>query len=218
MGDLKILYVSISNADRSPDLEYTATVYNGVNVDEFSFQAAPLDYLLFFGRIHPDKGVYEAVQISKASKRKLIISGLIQDHDYFEKKVKPFIDDINVHYVGNLGPVERNDMLGNAYALLHPICFDEPFGLSVVEAMMCGTPVIAFNRGSMSELISNGKTGFLVETIEAASAAVKNVTTINRAFCRQLAASRFSRKNMIDGYLEVYEKILAGKKVSDSSP
>jgi glycosyltransferase involved in cell wall biosynthesis len=204
-------YVSISNSDRSPDLDYAATVYNGVNVEEFSFQAKPEDYLLFFGRIHPHKGAYEAIQISKASKRKLIISGLIQDQSYFDQKVKPFIDDTTVRYVGNSGPDERNALLGGAAALLHPICFDEPFGLSVVEAMLCGTPVIAFNRGSMPELISDGKTGFLVETIEAASAAVKNLTTISRTACREWAAAKFSRKNMIDGYLDVYEKVLAGK-------
>ena len=136
-------------------MELTAT--------NFSFSHEPKDYLLFFGRIHPDKGVYESIQIAEKSKRRLIISGLIQDKEYFEQKVKPFINDNNIVYVGNSGPDERNQLLGGALALLHPISFEEPFGLSVVEAMFCGTPVIAFNRGSMPEIILDRKTGFLVQ-------------------------------------------------------
>ena len=168
----------------------------------------PDDYLLFFGRIHPEKGVYESIQIAKQSKRKLIISGLIQDQEYFDSKVKPFINDNDIVYVGNSGPDERNKLLGGAFALLHPISFEEPFGLSVAEAMFCGTPVIAFNRGSMPELILDGKTGFLVNTIEEAVEAVNNIDTINRKYCREWATSKFSRQKMIEGYLEVYKKIL----------
>ena len=201
-------YVSISNSDRSPELDYIATVYNGININEFIFGPEPEDYLLFFGRIHPDKGVYESIQIAKKSKRKLIISGLIQDQEYFDHKVKPYIDDQDIIYVGNSGPDERNRLLGGALALLHPISFEEPFGLSVVEAMFCGTPVIAFNRGSMPELILDGKTGFLVNTIEEALEALNNINQIDRKYCREWAASKFSRQKMIEGYLEVYEKIL----------
>ena len=202
-------YVSISNSDRSPDLDYVATVYNGVNTKEFIFRPESEDYLLFFGRIHPEKGVYESIQISKKSKRKLIISGLIQDQDYFNLRVKPFIDDNDVVYVGNSGPDERNKLLGGAFALLHPISFEEPFGLSVVEAMFCGTPVIAFNKGSMPELILDGKTGFLVNTIQEAIEAVNNIKMINRKYCWEWATSKFSQQKMIEGYLEVYERILS---------
>jgi glycosyltransferase involved in cell wall biosynthesis len=201
-------YVSISNSDRSPELDYTATVYNGVNINEFIFRPGSEDYLLFFGRIHPEKGVYESIQISRKSKRKLIISGLIQDQEYFDFKVKPFINDNDIVYVGNSGPDERNKLLGGAFALLHPISFEEPFGLSVVEAMFCGTPVIAFNRGSMPELILDGKTGFLVNSIEEALEAVNNIKMINRNNCRKWATSKFSRPKMIEGYLKVYNKIL----------
>ena len=122
----------------------------------FSFNAEPGETLLFFGRIHPEKGVAEAIEIAKKSNRKLIISGLIQDQEYFDRKVDPHVDGRDIVYVGNSGPVERNKLLGGACALLHPIGFEEPFGLSVVEAMVCGTPVIAFNRGSMPELILDG--------------------------------------------------------------
>ncbi|MFC2125869.1 glycosyltransferase family 4 protein [Bacteroidota bacterium] len=202
-------YVSISNSDRSPELDYIATVYNGINPNEFSFRSESDDYLLFFGRIHAEKGVYESIQIARKSKRKLIISGLIQDQEYFDQKVKPFIDDSDIVYVGNSGPDERNKLLGSAFALLHPISFEEPFGLSVAEAMFCGTPVIAFNRGAMPEIILDGKTGFLVNTTEEALEAIKNIRMIDRKYCREWAISKFSRQKMIDGYLEVYQKVLS---------
>ncbi len=204
-------YVSISNSDRSPELDYIATVYNGINTKDFIFSQEPEDYLLFFGRIHPEKGVYESIQIAKKSKRRLIISGLIQDQEYFDLKVKPFINDHDIVYVGNSNPDERNKILGGAFALLHPISFEEPFGLSVVEAMLCGTPVIAFNKGSMPELILDGKTGFLVNTMEEAQEAVHNIKMINRKNCMEWANSKFSRQKMIEGYLDVYEKILGVK-------
>jgi glycosyltransferase involved in cell wall biosynthesis len=186
-----------------------ATVYNGIHTEEFTFRPEPGEYLLFFGRIHPEKGVYESIQIAKQSKRKLIISGLIQDQEYFDLKVKPFLNDQDTVYLGNSGPEERNRLLGGAFALLHPISFEEPFGLSVAEAMFCGTPVIAFNRGSMPELILDGKTGFLANTVEEAVEAVKNINLIDREYCRQWANSKFSRQKMIEGYLDVYEKILS---------
>lgn len=201
-------YVSISNSDRNPELNYTATVYNGINSNDFTFNRDPDEYLLFFGRIHPDKGVLESIEIAKKSKRKLIISGLIQDQEYFDSKVKPYVNDNDIVYVGNSGPNRRNKLLGNAFALLHPISFEEPFGLSVVEAMFCGTPVIAFNKGSMPELIVDRKTGFLVKNIEEALEAVDDIKIINRKNCREWATSKFSRQEMIKGYLEVYQKIL----------
>lgn len=197
-------YVSISNSDKSPELEYAATVYNGVNTVEFGFNPEPGEYLLFFGRIHKEKGVFEAIQIARKAKRKLIISGMIQDQEYFDRKVKPYISD-DIIYVGNSGSDVRNRLLGGAMALLHPISFDEPFGLSVAEAMICGTPVIAFNRGSMPELIQHEKTGFLVKSVEEACEAVNSIASINRLDCREWAVSKFSREKMIEGYLRVYK-------------
>jgi glycosyltransferase involved in cell wall biosynthesis len=201
-------YVSISNSDRSPELSYSATVYNGIDTREFSFNAEPGESLLFFGRIHPEKGVAEAIEIAKKSNRKLIISGLIQDEEYFANRVNPHIDDRDIVYVGNSGPVERNKLLGGAFALLHPIGFEEPFGLSVVEAMMCGTPVIAFKKGSMPELILDGKTGFLVNNVEEAVEAVNSIAFIDRRVCMEWATSNFSSQKMVDGYLDVYQRIL----------
>ena len=201
-------YVSISNSDRSPELDYIATVYNGINTEDFTFNPISEDYLLFFGRIHPEKGTYESIQIAKKAGLKLIISGLIQDQEYFDKKIKPFINNDDIVYVGNSGPSKRDQLLGNALALLHPVSFNEPFGLSVAEAMLCGTPVVAYSRGSMPELIENSKTGFLVNTIDEAVEAVNNIKSIDRAYCREWASSKFSREKMIEGYLNVYKKIL----------
>ncbi len=202
-------YVSISNSDRSPQLNYLATVYNGIKPQDFHFQEKPDDYLLFFGRIHPEKGTYEAIQIALKTGRRLIISGLIQDEDYFKAKVKPYVDDKQIVYVGNSGPERRDVLLGGAFALLHPISFEEPFGLSVAEAMMCGTPVVAFNRGSMPELIMEGKTGFLVQNTNEATTALRQVENICRADCRRHALENFSMDKMINGYLDVYRKVLS---------
>lgn len=201
-------YVSISNSDRSPDLDYIATVYNGIDPECFTFNAQPKAYLLFFGRIHPEKGTYEAIQIAKRSGKTLIISGFIQDQTYFDTKIKPEINDKDIIYVGNSGPSERDKLLGEATTLLHPISFEEPFGLSVAESMFCGTPVIAFNRGSMPELIVDNKTGFLVSTVDEAVKKVKTIDSVNRIDCRTWALSKFSKEKMINAYLKVYKKIL----------
>ncbi len=201
-------YVSISNSDRSPELGSTATVHNGINTNNFTFRKESKDYLLFFGRIHPEKGAFESIQIAKQTGRKLIISGLIQHQEYFNNKILPFINDDDIIYAGNSGTKERDKLLGEAYALLHPISFEEPFGLSVAESMMCGTPVIAFNLGSMPELIIHEKTGFLVNTVDEAAEAVGNIKSIDRKYCRKWALSKFSREKMTEGYLEVYKNVL----------
>ena len=200
-------YVSISNADRSPELDYIATVYNGLDTSNFKFNETPGDYLLYFGRIHPDKGTEEAIAIAKKSKKRLLIAGIVQDEGYFKNKIEPQFDD-QIQYVGSAGPEKRNDLLGNALALLHPINFNEPFGLSVAEAMLCGTPVIAFNRGSMPELIKQKETGFLVNTVDEAVDAVSALNKINRSDCYNWATSQFSSDKMVSDYYELYQRIL----------
>ncbi|HEY5534717.1 MAG TPA: glycosyltransferase family 4 protein [Ignavibacteria bacterium] len=201
-------YVSISNSDRSPELKYVATIYNGINEKNFTFKEKQGDYLLFFGRIHPEKGTYESIQIAKKSKMKLIIAGLVQDKDYFKEKIEPYVNNEDIIYSGNANPVLRDELLGGAYALLHPVSFEEPFGLSVVESYFCGTPVIAFSRGSMPELIHHGRTGFLVSNISEAVEYLKDVKEINRKDCRIWAESKFTRSQMVKEYIEVYKKIL----------
>ena len=136
----KVFYVSISDADRSPDLDYIKTIHHGIDLKQFDFQPEPEDYLLFFGRIHPDKGAREALEIARACHKKLIMAGIIQDEAYYRQYIEPYLDGQCAIYVGSVGPVQRNLLLKKACALLHPINFDEPFGLSVVESMACGTP------------------------------------------------------------------------------
>ena len=200
-------YVSISNSDRSTELEYLSTVYNGIRTADFTFVAYPDAYLLFFGRIHPDKGTLEAIEIAKKSNKILIIAGIIQDQEYFKEKIEPRFDD-QIIFVGHAGAQARNKLLGKASALLHPINFDEPFGLSVAEAMYCGTPVIAFNRGSMPEIISDGKTGYLVKDVETASEAVNNIKSISRLECHNRAKDNFSSDKMVSDYLALYKQII----------
>ena len=201
-------YVSISNADRSPLLTYAATIYNGIRLSDFEFQSDPKDYLLYFGRIHHDKGTAESIEIAVKSKKKLLIAGIIQDGSYFENKVKPFLND-QIVYIGEAGPEKRNELMKNALALLHPINFDEPFGLSVAEAMLCGTPVIAFNRGAMPELIVHGKTGFLLENVDEATEAVADIATLKRDECRKWSSEQFSQEKMVNEYLKLYHQVLA---------
>jgi glycosyltransferase involved in cell wall biosynthesis len=201
-------YVSISNSDRSPELKYIGTVYNGLDTRDFTFTEQPEDYLLYFGRIHPDKGTSEAIEIAKKSNRKLLIAGIIQDEGYYKSKVEPFIDNEQIIYVGHAGPDKRKELLGKAVALLHPISFNEPFGMSVAEAMLCGTPVIAFNRGSMPELIKDKQTGFLVNTVDEAVDAVNQLSSINRQDCYKWASANFSCDKMVDDYYRLYDEIL----------
>lgn len=208
----KNYYVSISNSDRSEKLNYIATVYHGINLEQFTFKKEIGDYLIFFGRMHPDKGAREAIQIAKGFGMKLIMAGIIQDKDYFEQEIEPHFSD-EIVYIGSVGPEERDKLLGEAYALLHPIFFAEPFGLSVVEAMACGTPVVAFNKGSMPELIDNGKNGFIVENVEEAVIALGKISKIDRQCCRDTVEKRFSVERMVDDYIKVYQQIIEeGKK------
>lgn len=210
----KTFYVSISDADRSPQLDYIKTIHHGINIEEFDFQPVPDDTLLFLGRIHNDKGTRQAIEIAKACRKKLILAGIIQDQAYFDQHIASHIDNEQIIYAGSVGPVERNRMLGEACALLHPIQFDEPFGLSVIEAMACGTPVIAINRGSMPELIENGINGFLVNTVNEAIERVGQIKGIEREVCRHHVEEHFTVGCMVDAYLQVYEKILT----SDGEP
>jgi len=202
-------YVSISYADRHPSLKYTANVYHGIDLNEFDFQPQAEDYLLYLGRIHPDKGTREAIDIAIHCGCRLFIAGIIQDKSYYNLQVAPHIDNRRIFYLGSVGPGKRNELLGAARALLHPIHFNEPFGLSVIEAMACGTPVIAFNRGSMPEVIADGKTGYLVNNVEEACCKLASIDRISRWECRRWVEERFSHSRMVEDYLKVYEQILS---------
>ena len=201
-------YVAISDADRAPSLPYAATIHHGIPVDRFPYDPAGGDELLFFGRIHPDKGAGEAVRVARAAGRRLIVCGLVQDEAYHAREVAPFIDGDRVVYRGVVGGAERLAALGRARGLLHLIGFDEPFGLSVIEAMACGTPVIAYRRGSMPELIEHGVTGFLVDSFDEAVAAIDRLDEIDRAACRRAVEQRFTLDRMAEDYLALYRRVL----------
>lgn len=202
-------YVSISNSDRSPELDYLATIYHGIDLQQFTFTAEPQgNYLLYYGRIHHDKGATEAIEIARKAGKKLIMAGIIQDRDYYENQIKPHLKAGEVEYIGSVGPEDRDKLLGNALALLHPINFNEPFGLSVVESMACGTPVVAFSKGSMPELITSGFDGFLASNIPEAVEYCLNIDKINRNNCRKTVEERFSKQRMAADYIDLYKKIL----------
>ena len=206
-------YVAISDADRHPCLDYLATIHHGIDTQAFSLHPAPGGYLLFFGRIHPDKGTVEAIEVADRVGMPLTIAGIVQDERYFDEEVAPRLDGDRIRFIGAVGPAERIGLLGGAHALLHLISFEEPFGYSVVEAMACGTPVVAFRRGSMPELIDDGGSGFLVEDVEEAVAAVEKAGTLDRPAIRREAVARFDQARMIDGYLAAYEAVYAAARL-----
>jgi glycosyltransferase involved in cell wall biosynthesis len=201
-------FVSISDADRAAELNYIATVHHGIDLSRFAFSASGGDDLVALGRIHPDKGTADAIEIANQAGRRLKIAGPIQDLAYYKERVAPRVDDDKVRYLGSVGPDQRSDLLASAAALLHPIGFAEPFGLSVVEAMAAGTPVVAYNKGSMPEVIDEGVTGFLVSDITSAVAAIESAITLPRADIRRTAERRFSVDHMVDRYLAVYASLL----------
>lgn len=201
-------YISISDSDRHPKLDYHRTIYHGIDATKFKFQETKEDYLLFYGRIHPQKGTAEAIEIAKRCGYPIKIAGLIQNQYYYSRDIAPKLDGKNVLYLGNVDQEEGNRLLGGAKALLHPVTFDEPFGLSVAEAMMCGTPVIAFNRGSMPELILDGKTGYLVHTLDQAVKAVKKLAKIAPQDCRTHALEKFGIDTMAHAYVQVYKELI----------
>jgi glycosyltransferase involved in cell wall biosynthesis len=203
-------YVAISEADRDPALEYAATVYHGIDLDALPLQSTPGRHLVAFGRIHPDKGTAQAIAIARAAGRDLVICGIVQDEKYFAEEVEPHVDGKRVVYLGSVASQRRADILGSAAVLLHPIDFAEPFGLSVVEAMACGTPVVAYRRGSMAEVIDVGVTGYLVRDVASAVEAIEAATRLDRALVRSRAAERFGVDRMVDDYLRVYERVLTG--------
>lgn len=207
----RVHYVAISDADRHPALPYAATIHHGIDLASLHLADGAGDHLAFFGRIHPDKGTAEAIEVAQRAGVRLLIAGIVQDEAYFERCVAPHLDGDRITYLGPVGPAERQRVLGGARALLHLIDFDEPFGFSVVEAMACGTPVIAHPRGSMPELIVDGVNGALVTTPDEAVAAVASLAHVDRAAVRASVQERFAVDRMVDDYLALYRRILAGE-------
>ncbi len=215
--DATTAYVAISDADRHPLLHYSATIHHGIDVDSFSLHPSPGDHLLFFGRIHPDKGTAHAIEVARRAGRRLDIAGIIQDERYFRDEVEPHLADGSVRFLGTVTADRRAEVLGEAHALLHLIDFDEPFGFSVAEAMACGTPVIAYDRGSMRELVDHGTTGFLVSDADDAVRAVVAATHLDRTAIRASAVGRFAVSAMVDAYVSVYRSVIAAERRTRST-
>lgn len=199
-------YVAISDADRHPDLRYAATIHHGLALSAWPVvaESAPDAPLVFFGRSHPEKGPAAAIDAARAASVPIRLAGIVANADYHAAEVVPRLEDPGAVWVGPLAGTERARFLGAARGLLHLIAFDEPFGLSVVEAMLCGTPVIALRRGSMPELIEEGVTGFLIDRLEDAPAAIARLSGIDRARCATQARLRFADDTMAVRYEAVY--------------
>jgi glycosyltransferase involved in cell wall biosynthesis len=200
-------FVSISDSDRAPGLNYLATVYNGIDLSLYPFQESAGEELIFLGRIHPDKGVHLAIAVARLSGLPLSIAGIIQDKEYFEKQVEPYLDGNEIRYIGPVDVAGKNELFSRARALLHLNTIPERFGLVLAEANAAGVPAIAMDLGSCREVIEDGKTGFLVNGVNEAVEALKSVHKIDRAACRRRVEQCFSIETMVEAYERVYCKI-----------
>jgi glycosyltransferase involved in cell wall biosynthesis len=200
-------FVSISDSDRHPDLEYLATVYNGIDLSLYPLVGGGGGDLVFLGRIHPDKGVHLAIEAARRSGRRLIIAGIVQDEAYFRREVEPHLDDGSISYIGPVDVAGKNNLFAQAAAVLHLNTIPERFGLVLAEANAAGVPVIAMDLGSCREVIAEGQTGFLVRDVAEAVDAVKRIHEIDRHECRRRVQQQFSIETMVRGYERVYEGI-----------
>jgi len=200
-------FVSVSDSDRGPGLNYLATVYNGIDLSLYPLQESGGDDLIFLGRIHPDKGVHLAIEVARLSGRRLIIAGIIQDEVYYRERLKPHIDGQEIRYIGPVGVAGKNELFGRACALIHLNTLPERFGLVLAEANAAGVPVIAMDLGSCREVIKDGQTGFLVNNVNEAVRALERVSEIDRSACRQRVQQCFSIDTMVEAYERVYSTI-----------
>ncbi|MCI0443868.1 glycosyltransferase family 4 protein [bacterium] len=204
--------VSISNSQRKPLswANWLGTVYHGLPTELYPFHEKSQPYLAFLGRISPEKGLDQAIEIAKKSNMALRIAAKVDevDVDYFIRSAQPIMNDPMIEFIGEIGEKDKAEFLGNATALLFPIVWPEPFGLVMIEAMSCGTPVIAYGNGSVPEIIRNGVNGYIVENQEQAVAAVQKITELDRRQCREDFIERFSVERMVSDYIELYEHIL----------
>jgi glycosyltransferase involved in cell wall biosynthesis len=200
-------FVSISDSDRAPGLNYLATVYNGIDLSLYPLQQSAGNDLIFLGRIHPDKGVHLAIAAARLSGLPLLIAGIIQDRDYFREQVEPYLDDRQIRYLGPVDVRGKNELFARARALLHLNTIPERFGLVLAEANAAGVPVIAMNLGSCREVIADGRTGFLVNTVSDAVQALQRLPEIDRSVCRKHVQQHFSIETMVAAYERVYETI-----------
>jgi glycosyltransferase involved in cell wall biosynthesis len=205
-------FVSISDSDRDPELDYLATVYNGIDLSNLTFRPEPGDKLVFYGRIHMDKGTHLAAEVAKATDRELIIAGIIQDEEYFDNLVKPHIDGKLIKFIGPVNPEQRDALLKEASVVLHLNTIPERFGLVMAESMAAGVPVIAMDLGSCREVIADGETGYLVNNVAEAAEALEKIDKIDRQACLRRVEENFTIDKMVQGYEKVYEEIFQREK------
>ena len=207
-GAKRSFYCSISDSDRDPGLPYVGTTYNGIDAAQFTFKDKPGDYLVFLGRFHEEKGAHLAIEIAKRSGVRLKMAAIPQDETYFKTQVEPHIDGDQIVFLGPVEREARNELLGNALALVHMTIRPERFGLTMVEAMACGTPVLGAKMGSVPEIVVDGTTGFCCETVDEAVQRVPQLASLNRRACRERVEQEFTVERMIDRYMLAYEKVL----------
>ncbi len=201
-------YCSISDADRDPGLAYLATVYNGIDPGAFTFVERPGEYLAFLGRFHPEKGAHLAIEIARKAGVRLMMAGIPHDEAYFRECVLPHVDGDRVRFIGEVRGAQRDAFLGNALALVHMATRPERFGLTMIEAMACGTPVLGSSLGSIPEVVADGRTGFVCTGVDEAAARVPDLAAIDRRACRRHVEERFTIDRMVDGYVAAYARAL----------
>lgn len=211
-------FVAISNAQipKNSEFKVSSVIYNGLDMDNYPFSEKEDGYLLFVGRIHPEKGLHNAIKAAQILNMPLIIAARYTDSikvesDYFNHKIKPLLSDRRIKWVGEVDEKKRNKLMSKALCLLHPVEWPEPFGLVMIEAMACGAPVVAFDAGSIPEVVSNGKTGFVVKNLAGMIRAIKKIKKINRVECRKYVLSKFSAERMVDQYENLYKRVLEKK-------
>ena len=218
----EIPLASISDAQRQalPFANWLGTVHHGIPEDLFSVQPAPGGYLAFLGRVSPEKGLDRAIEIAHRTGVPLKVAAKVDraDREYYEKVLRPLLDDPIVEYLGEIGERDKDNFLGNALALLFPVDWPEPFGLVMIEAMACGTPVVAFPRGAVPEVVDEGVTGFIVDDVGQAAAVVERLRSFDRLRCRRAFEQRFSARRMARDYVALYERLVGGRAASVAYP
>ncbi len=207
-GASRSFYCSISDADRDPGLAYLATAYNGIDPAEWTFRGTAGEYLLYFARFHPEKGAHLAIEVARRAGVRLKMAGIPHDETYFRELVEPHVDGDAVQYLGHVRGAARDELVGGALALVHLTTRPERFGLTLIEAMACGTPVLGARMGSIPEIVVDGVTGFLCESVDDAVARVPRLTALSRAACRAHVEATFSLDRMIDRYAAAYAEVL----------
>jgi glycosyltransferase involved in cell wall biosynthesis len=204
-GASRSFFCSISDADRDPGLEYLATTYNGIDPSEWTYRDTPGDYLLFLGRFHPEKGAHLAIDVARRAGVRLKLAGIPHDEAYFAELIAPHVDGDAVQFLGHVQGPARDELAGGALALVHMTTRPERFGLTLIEAMACGTPVLGARMGSIPEIVVDGVTGFLCDGVDDAVTAVPRLPSLSRAACRARVETTFSLDRMVERYIEAYE-------------